>query len=133
MPDTIQRLDNLTVVGVVLALVGALLALIPYLESLFVLPTEQWAEPVLMGLVAVAALVGTVLAVRGLPALGGLTVLIAGILLAVLGPVAAGVLTLVGGVLLFLSAEGRAVRVGREEPLAHREVRREERYPGQRL
>ena len=105
MTRTIEDMDNLSIAGLVLALVGGLLALVPELEALLRF-TPAWQEPLLMGLLAAGAIAGAVLALRERPAIGGLVTGITAIVLAVLGPTAPGVIALLGGVLLYASAQG---------------------------
>lgn len=112
----IDEMDNLGVAGLVLALVGSLLALIPSLERLLAFG-GAWQQPLLMSLVAGAGLVGVALAIRARPATGGVITAVAGLVLAILGPTAPGILAVLGGTLLYAGAQeqGPVVYEGGEQ------------------
>ncbi len=100
----IDEMDNLSVAGLVLALVGGLLALIPALERLLMFG-PAWQEPLLTGVVAAAGIGGVVVATNGRAATGGIMTGVAGIVLAILGPTAPGILAVLGGTLLYAAAQ----------------------------
>lgn len=100
----IDDMDNLGVAGLVLALVGSLLALIPSLERLLAFG-PAWQEPLLTGLVAAAGLAGVFVATQERPATGGIITGVAGIVLAILGPTAPGILAVLGGTLLYAASQ----------------------------
>lgn len=97
---TVENLEDLSKAGVVLALVGGLLAIVPNLETLIALD-GGWPNALLMGLLAAGVLAGAWLALRDRRAIGSLAMVVGGMVLAVLGPTAAGVIALVGGVLVY--------------------------------
>lgn len=96
--------DDLGKAGILLALVGGLLALVPALERLLALP-QAWPDPFLEAVGAGAVLTGAWLMTRDEAVTGALIASVAGIVLVVLGPSAPGVLALIGGVLVYASAQ----------------------------
>lgn len=113
----IDDMDNLSVAGLVLALVGGLLALIPALERLLMFG-PAWQQPLLTGIVAAVGIGGVVMATNDRRATGGITTGVAGIVLAILGPTAPGILAVLGGTLLYAAAQekGPAAYDGEDEP-----------------
>lgn len=116
MDETVRKMDNMTLAGVVLGLTGGLLALIPSLEALLAAPSVGWPGELLMALVAAAGITGAILGARQMPAFGGVVALVAGLVITTLGPVSAGVLVVIGGALLFVSAPEAEERPQRQEP-----------------
>lgn len=100
---SVEGLDEIGHTGAALGLLGGLLAGVPALEQLLYFG-QDWLNALVGTLVAIAALVGVVLAVNAHQEIGGALAGVAGVPLIILGPPLAGVLAVLGGVLLYVDA-----------------------------
>lgn len=107
---SVEGLDEIGHTGAALGLLGGLLAAVPALEQLLYFG-QDWLSALVGTLVAVAALVGVVLAVKTHQEIGGAIAGVAGIPLIVLGSPLAGVLAVLGGVLLYVDARQERLTV----------------------
>lgn len=110
MPETgFDALDDLAKAGVIVGLIGGLLAGARGLETLAMV-RPGWQAGLWTVLLATAVILGVVMSLRDWEAVGGVLVAGAGLVLAVVGPTDAGILALVGGVLVWFGAGRRHAR-----------------------
>lgn len=110
MPETgFDALDDLAKAGVIVGLIGGLLAGARGLETLAV-ARPGWQAGLWTALLATTVILGVVMSLRDWEAVGGVVVGAAGLTLAIVGPADAGLLALVGGVLVWFGAGRRHAR-----------------------